>query len=405
MLISSNRRSGRSRISYPVAYICLALLVAPAYVRAELPTADAEPATGRRIPEDSITHLQQKLAGVDEMKSATERRRTCKNIVRRGETLLEEYPDSSDRFRVLGIIFESRKTLFTMSSSEEYREALLQTAERLLEAPDEYADIRLGADVLLQQVELGRGDSTPQDRAMAMAELADHYRGTAAEAESLMIASMITFDTGHRPLLDAFRKTLSSRFGQDPNVSAFLREKFAVSAPVRFGGTFRRVDGKSICLQRGQVYIACFWSKDAPFLERKVAEVKAAQERYKGQFEVFSFNLDELPDGGKGVLKRMGLDWTAMRLPGGADNPTYLSVGGAQLFSALVVDAHGWASADPIGRRRTAHTSLHQKYEAVVESPRRLALMRSLSIGEFLVIDPLGPGGLRRRFRGGRRGA
>lgn len=348
----------------------------------------SDPLASPSIPEESITRLQKTLADLDEVESSTEQRRACKNVVRRAETLLDQYPSAPNRFSALGIMFQGQKALFTMSSSEAYREALLQTAQKLLEAPDEYADVRLGADVVLQQVELARGNSNSHDRAMAMAALADRYRDTSVEAESLMIASMITFDTGHVPLLDAFRRTLSTRFGQDPNVSAFLREKFAASAPIRFGGTFQRADGKSISLQPGRTYIACFWSKDAPLLDRKVAEVKDVQARYKGQFEVFSFNLDELPDGGAGTLKRMGLDWTAMLLPGGVDNPAYLSVGGTQLFTTLVVDAYGWASADRAGRRSAA---LHQKYEAAVESPRLLALMHSLSIGDFLITDPSGP--------------
>ena len=124
MLIGPNSRR-RSRISYLFARICLVLLVTSAHVRAESPPVDAESVTGPRIPEESITRLQQKLAAVEDMESATEKRRACKNIVRRAETLLEEYPASPDRFRVLGVIFESRKALFTRSSSEEYREALL----------------------------------------------------------------------------------------------------------------------------------------------------------------------------------------------------------------------------------------------------------------------------------------
>jgi len=369
------------RFVHVIVVVLLAFVAGRAFAQAA-PTAIAS------IPEESIARLQQALAGLDGIESSTARRRACKNVVRRAEKLLEQYPSASNRFSTLGIMFQGQKALFTMSSSEAYREALLQTARKLLEAPDEYADVRLGADVVLQQIALARGNSSAKDRAMAMAKLADRYRDTSAEAESLMIASMITFDTGHVPLLDAFRQTLSTRFGQDPNVSAFLREKFAVTAPIRFGGTFQRADGKSISLQPGRTYIACFWSKDAPLLDRKVAEVKDLQARYKGQFEVFSFNLDELPDGGAGTLKRMGLDWTAMLLPGGADSPTYLSVAGTQLFTTLVVDAYGWASADRIGRPSAA---LHQKYAAIVENPRHLALMRSLSIGDFLITDPSGP--------------
>lgn len=346
--------------------------------------AQEEPTGPPRIPEHLILRLQEELAAAEDIESTTEKRRACKNTVRSAESLLEEYPDSPDRFRVLGTVFEVRKALFEMRPGDEAREAVLETARELLEAPDDDADIRLGADVLLQEIELDREESSPQDRAMAIAELADRYRGTAAEAESLMMASMIAFDMGHRALLDAFRESLSTRFGQDPDVSAFLRERFAVSHPVRFRGTFQRAGGTSIMFPTGQMYVLCFWSRDAPFLDDRIEEVRRLQARYPGQFKVFSFNLDERLDGGEGLLRRMKLDWTPMLLPGGEDNPTYLSVGGIQRFSALVVDPYGWASADAIGR---PPTPLHKKYEAAVESPRHLALLRSLSIGDFLVMD------------------
>jgi len=354
--------------------------------------AQAELAPVQHIPEELIARLQKSVTTIEDIDSVTERRRACKNIVRRAESLLDKYSTAIDRFRLLGIVFEIRKVMFTMRQTDQYRAALLATAMELRKAPDEYAAIRLEADVLLQEIELTKEDGSSQDRALAIAELADRYRGTAAEAESLMMASMVAFDIGHHALLDAFRKSLSKRFGDDPKVSAFLRERFATSNDLRFRGTFQRADGKSISFLPGQIYVLCFWSKDTPFLDQRIAEVKAAQDRYKGKFEVFSFNLDQRSDGGKGILKRMKLDWIPMLLPEGSESETFSAVGGVNLFSALVVDPHGWAAGNRMGQRPA---SLHKKYEAAVESPRRLALLRSLKIGDFLVADPVGSVGIK----------
>ena len=96
---------------------------------------------------------------------------------------------------------------------------------------------------------------------MAIAELADRYRGTSAEAESLMMASMIAFDIGNSPLLEAFRKSLSTRFSQNPNIGAFLRDRFAVSSPVQFRGTFLRADGKSVSFPASREYCGILSTK------------------------------------------------------------------------------------------------------------------------------------------------
>ena len=101
------------------------------------------------------------------------------------------------------------------------------------------------------------------------------------------------------------------------------------------------------------------------------------QSRFPGQLDVFSFNLDELPDAGEKILRTLGLDWTAMRLPGGRKSQTY------RVF----------ATRDPIGVRANAHgyafllspltetTPMEQNFDDV----RYLSQMQSLLVGDFLV--------------------
>jgi hypothetical protein len=288
-------------------------------------------------------------------------------------------------------MFETQKALFSMRQSEAYRDALLETAHQLLKAPDEVAETRVEPDMMLMQIKLSDESRSPEDNALEVARFADRYRGTPAEAQSLMMAAVSAFDLGNRDLLDAFRKTLSVRFSNDPVVTAFMRERFAAGGEIHLPGAFKRADGKWISFPLGQPYVVCFWSLDTPLLKEKAAEVKALQNRYKGQFKVYSFNLDEQRDGAEGALKRMKLDWIPMVLPGGTENPTYVSVGGANRFAALVIGPHGLAT---MKATRSHPASLAQRYEANVESPRIQALLRSLSIGEYLVTDTLLPGQL-----------
>jgi len=347
-------------------------------------TAQEEPAEGTRIPEKTITRLREKLVATEDIESTSGRRRAYKRIVREAESLLREHRASPDRFRVLGIAFETRKAMFEMRQSDEYREALLKTAKRLLEAPDEYADLRVEPDMMFLQLKLSGGETSPKDSAREIARFADRYRGTPAEALSLMMAAESAFDLGNAILLGAFRKVLAERFRDEPLVTAFMRERFATGGQIHLRGEFERADGRMISFPVGRTYVVCFWSHDAPLLKEKIAEISGLQKRYKGRFKVFSFNLDELTDAGQGALRRMGLDWVAMRLPGGVENPLYQSVGGANMFAALVVGPHGLATTSSTRHRAPA---LHKRYEAAVESPRRLALLRSLLTGEFLLAD------------------
>lgn len=184
---------------------------------------------GPRILEASIIRLQKEFADVEDVESTTEKRRTCKNVIRRGTSLLEEYPESPNRFLVLSIVFENRQILFGLDDSDQNREALLETCRALAEAPAEYAGTRLGADVLLTQIELVQGDASSTEAAEAITELVSRYKGTPVEADSLMIASMIANDMGDCELLKTFRDALSERFADAPTVKTFLRERLSVS--------------------------------------------------------------------------------------------------------------------------------------------------------------------------------
>lgn len=342
------------------------------------------------IQQRLISELQNELASAEDIASSSRRRRTLKNITRDSLSLISKYPQAPNRFAVLGLILECQKELLMQRNDLRNREALLGTCRKLAAAPDDYALMRFEAEALLLQWSLEEDDATAHERSLGIALLADKYCDSPAEAESLMTASLIAFEIGNRDLLAAFRAALHNRFRKDPKVIAFLRERWGVSARESlFRGTFSRADGVSLHFpidRIGHMYLVCFWSEEMRDLKLKAAEVTAAQSKYPGQFQVFSFNLDELPDGGKKHLRRMGLDWIPMRLPGGRNNAAFLAYGAAGTYFATVVDAQGFIRWDSIQNRK----ALPERIAVGIEDGSYLPRSQSVTIGDFLIIDPRG---------------
>jgi len=308
-------------------------------------------------------------------------------MVRRAEGLLQTFPAAPNRYRVLGVMLKTQKLLLTLEASDRNRATLFDICTRLAEAPDEYADIRLEAVLLLSERDLAAKDATLQERAKALAALVERYRGTPAEAKSLMMAALIA------PKLEAFDlekeilDTMAERFAGDPVVIAWRRKNFLFAHfDMLFRGTFTRADGVSLSFPidaMGHTCLMYFWSKETPDFETHLAAVKDLQSRYPGQFEVYSFNLDQLPDAGKKTLRALGLNWTALHLPRGRQSQTYRT----------------YATRDPLGLRVNAHghvlvlsnssvaiakaTPLEQN----LDDARYLAQLQSLLVGDFLVTD------------------
>ena len=107
------------------------------------------------IPESEMISLQKALASPGD--SAVAARRTMKNAVRKARALLQEAPQAPNRFAVLGIMFRAQKTLLAQDNAERNREDLFSTCEALAKAPDEYAELRLEADLLLSKLRHFRG--------------------------------------------------------------------------------------------------------------------------------------------------------------------------------------------------------------------------------------------------------
>ena len=143
-------------------WACLAVLLAWSSACA-VQGQDAPQPASEDIPPGKIATLQQELAEVSKASSSIRKRRACKSVIRDGQALLETSSSAPNRFRVLAIVLESQKKLLGLENSERNREALFKTCEKLARAPDEHAELRLEADLLLSERDLALENASIKD--------------------------------------------------------------------------------------------------------------------------------------------------------------------------------------------------------------------------------------------------
>ena len=339
------------------------------------------------IPETEITTLRQEIDEITTQTSAVKKRRACKVIIRKGNALVDSNPTAPNRYRVLAIVFQSHKRLLALDNSDRNREALFKTCATLAKAPDEYANLRLEADFLLMEIKMSGKKADLNERTQALADLIQRYRDTPAEAKSLMMATIIA------PKLEAFElekeinKAMDERFAGDMDVIEWRRtHRNHAHFKLIFQGKFTRIDGTTLTFPidgMGHTCLMFFWSEKAPEYEKQMLAMKDLQSRFTNQFKVLSFNVDELADGGGKTLKRLGLDWAVMQLPGGRNSQIYRVYAGQDLI-ALRVNAHGHALL-PSNLVRTIVEEMPMEQD--LDELRYLAQLQSLLSGDFLIAD------------------
>jgi len=354
----------------------------------------AEPAGAATAFEREVVTLEQTLAENDGhagLRAA--KRRVFKNVARRAQALLGEAPDETNRFRLLGLIFQSQKRLLAVENTEENRQAIFRTSEMLLQAPDAYAELRLEADLLLSEKKLSEADATLQVRAEALAELIDRYQDTPAEARSLMAAAVIVRKLADPELEREIERRMIAGFPDDPDMIQFRRgtAQFG-SLRVVFRGSFARPDGSRMHFPGdvvGHMCVLVFWSQDNPEILARLQATQAELAPYAEQFRVFSFNVDDLPDGGASILREQGLDWTVLLLPGGQNSETYRTYLDTDLPQALYVNEYGIAYLHSSARSRSPAPDdapapiWRNRYPS--DDTRYLAHIQSILIGDFLI--------------------
>ncbi|MDE0864349.1 MAG: hypothetical protein OSA98_11235 [Rubripirellula sp.] len=354
------------------------------------------------ISGDEIVALNAKRAEAGAAVSAARKKLAIRRVIREADSLIKKHPSAPNRYEVLSILFRSQQVLVSLDNSATNRKALLATCGKLAAAPNEYAALRLDADLLLTQAESARQGGDSHARSDALRPLVERYRDTDVEAKVIRVAMIMALEFGNNKLVNDLREVIAQRLPGDMDLINFQRDKLAgqvFGAP--FIGTFEWGDGKTARFPMdflGTTTAVYFWSKDDGGLE----DLKELAEAWKkavvdpeiaapGRFRFVSINLDDLPDAGESILREHGLDWPVLRLQGGRDHPIYKTYCRHDP-RVIMVSPTGYAAIFMTSGRRS------RGYERNLQSwlarqwtkPRYNSQLQSMLAGEFLVMDPQG---------------
>jgi hypothetical protein len=370
------------------------------------------------ISGDEITALNAKRAEAGEAVSTARKKLAIRRVIREAEALIKKHPSAPNRYEVLSIIFRNQQALVSLDNSATNRKAFLATCEKLAAAPNEYAALRLDADLLLTQAESARQGGDSHARSNALRPLVERYQDTEVEAKVIRIAMIMALEFGNNRLVNDLRKVIAQRLPGNLDLINFQRDKLAgqvFGAP--FIGTFEWGDGKTARFPMdflGTTTGVYFWSKDDGGLEdlKELAEAwkKAVADPEKnaalngfsgdvsdlsssvnGRFRFVSINLDDLPDAGESILRKHGLDWPVLRLKGGRDNPIYKAY--CRYDPRVVtVNPTGYAAIFMSSGRssRGYERNLQSWLARQWTRPDYNSQLQSMFAGEFLVMDAQG---------------
>lgn len=357
------------------------------------------------ISKEAIAGLDKELSEAKAGSSEARQRLAVRRVISQAEDLVAAHATDTSRFLALEFLFRAYQRMIALDKDAENRKALLAICQELVKAPDELAELRLEADLLLSQADLAKQGANAEARAKALRPLVDRYVNTPVAAKVLRMTMLMALELGDSKLVTDLQVMIEQRFASDLEMITFQRDKLGgqvLGAP--FSGTFKRSDGKMVRLPMdtlGRSTMLIFWSKENGGEDLLKGIAAAALEKkadLDGRLELISFNLDELPDSGESFIRSLGVNWQALSLPGGKKNPIYNAFV-REDPRILTVNPTGYTALIMAGTGRTKMKSDGKTdYVGMFQSslarswtePRYVMQIDSLLIGDFLVTDPEG---------------
>lgn len=366
----------------------------------------------------AMAGLEQALVSAGDGASEARRRLAVRRVIRDAEKMLKDSGDAPQRWTVLEFLFRASQQLIALDDDSKHRQALLEICRKLVKAPDEFAGLRLEADLLLSQAEQVKKAASVRERAEALRPFVARYVDTPASAKALRMAMVIALELGDTRLVNDLREIIAEHFASDLEMITFLRDHLGGQVfGVPFVGAFKRSDGKTVCFPMdglGHSLMVLFWSKEDAGALQYLTDLAAAslkdQNRVDGHLEFISVNLDELPDAGESIIRGMGVDWQVLHFPGGRENPIYdayvrvdpLNMRVAPTGQTAMMMREARKKPAPPDRGETPKKLIPSPdFERYIESFRRTLIrgwsrdayalnLAALMTGDFLVFDPEG---------------
>jgi hypothetical protein len=357
------------------------------------------------ITKDTIAGLEKSLEAARDGSSEARQRLAVRRVIRDTEELVAAHPQDTSRFLALEFLFRARQQIIALDKDGKHRDELLETCRELVKAPDELADLRLEADLLLSQAELAKQGASNEARAQALRPFVGRYIDTPVGAKVLRLSMVMALELGDSRLRSYLQETIERRFAADLEMIKFQRDKLGgqvIGAP--FAGAFERSDGKTARFPMdglGRSTMLLFWTKNETgeaLLKGIAAAALEKTEDLAGRLEFVSINLDDLPDAGESFVRSLGVDWKVLRLPGGKNHPIYDAFARSEQrivtmsplgYTALIMPETSKLKTQSDGAPdygRMFQSSLAREWT----EPRNVSQLGSLMIGDFLVIDPEG---------------
>jgi tetratricopeptide (TPR) repeat protein len=357
------------------------------------------------ITKETIAELDKELNEAKAASSEARQRLSVRRVIGNAEDLVAAHANDNSRFLALEFLFRAYQRLIALDKDPENRKVFLETCRELVKAPDDLAELRLEADLLLSQAELAKQGASAEARAKALRPLVERYANTPVGAKVLRMAMTMALELGDNRLVTDIQEMIEQRFSGDLEMIAFQRDKLGgqvLGAP--FSGVFQRSDGKTLRFPMdglGRSTILIFWSKEnkgEEVLKGVAAAALQGKDTLAGRLEIISCNLDGLPDAGESVVRGLGVDWQVLRIPDGKKNPIYnafvredprmltMSPTG---YTALIMSGTGRTKAQSDGAPDYGHmlgSSLARSWT----EPNYVMQLSSLFAGDFLVFDPEG---------------
>lgn len=357
------------------------------------------------ISKEAIAELDKELNEAKAVSSEARQRLAVRRVISDAEDLVAAHATDTSRFLALEFLFRAYQRMIALDKDVENRRALLAICQELVKAPDELAELRLEADILLSQAEVAKQGANAEARGKALRPLVDRYLNTPVAAKVLRMTMLMALELGDSKLVTDLQEMIEQRFASDLEMIAFQRDKLGgqvLGAP--FSGIFKRSDGKMVRLPMdtlGRSTMLLLWSKEnggEDFLKGIAAAALEKKDDLNGRLELISVNLDNLPDAGESFIRSLGVNWQVLHLPGGKQNPIYnafvredpriLTVN-ATGYTALIMTGTGRTKMKPDGK--PDYTQMFQSALARPwTEPRYVMQIDSLLIGDFLVSDPEG---------------
>ena len=134
------------------------------------------------ISKETIAALDKELNDAKSVSSEARQRLAVRRVISDAEDMVAAHATDTSRFLALEFLFRAYQRMIALDKDVENRKALLAICQELVKAPDELAELRLEADILLSQAEVAKQGANAEARAKALRPLVDRYVNTPVAA-------------------------------------------------------------------------------------------------------------------------------------------------------------------------------------------------------------------------------